>query len=211
MIRILIADDQAIVRDGLKLIVSLETDMTVVATAENGEQAVTHARQFQPDLILMDINMPKLNGIEAAEKILEEFPDTKMLMLTTYETGDWLQAAIDIGTNGYLLKDTTREDLIGAIRGTLEGKNYIDPQIAGYLLQSAEKKQSKPPAWIDELNEREQAVLKLIGRGLTNPKIAETLHLSEGTVRNYVSTILTKLDVTDRTQAAILAVKHGLD
>ena len=212
MIRILVADDQAIVRDGLKLILSLEADFDVVATAEDGQQAVELTRQYHPHLVLMDIHMPRLDGIGAATRILQEMADVRILMLTTYETDEWLAQAIQAGASGYLLKDTTREDLIKAIRGTLDGKNYIDPQVAGYLFKRSAGRQSfSLPPWLSELNDRELAVLRLVGKGFTNPRIATTLHLSEGTVRNYVSTILTKLDVTDRTQAAILAVKYGLD
>ena len=211
MTRILIADDQAIVRDGLKLIVSLEADFTVIALAENGAEAVELAAAHQPDLILMDIHMPQLNGIEATERILQQNPQAKILVLTTYETDEWLAAALNAGASGYLLKDTTREDLITAIRGTLDGKHYIDPQVAGYLLHQGKAGHKQPPQWYQTLNDRERAVLKLIGQGYTNPRIAEQLHLSEGTVRNYVSTILNKLAVSDRTQVAILAVKYGLD
>ncbi|WP_428240573.1 response regulator [Gynuella sp.] len=211
MIRILVADDQAIVRDGLKLILSLEADFEVVATAEDGIRAVELADLHRPDLILMDIHMPRLDGIAATARILENHVDLRVLMLTTYDTDEWLSQALAAGASGYLLKDTTREDLIKAIRGTLDGKHYLDPQIAGLLFKNDTACRPPAPPWLSELNERELAVLKLIGQGLSNPRIATRLHLSEGTVRNYVSTVLNKLEVTDRTQAAILAVKHGLD
>ncbi len=212
MIRILIADDQAIVRDGLKLMISLEADFQVVALADNGKQAIELAEQHTPDIILMDINMPIVDGVSATTKILSQYPTIKVLILTTYDTEDSLADALAAGACGYLLKDTTREDLIKAIRGTLEGKNFIDPQVVGYLLKEQAYSSNQPlPLGLSQLNERERNVLRLIGQGLPNSRISEKLYLSEGTVRNYVSSILTKLGVSDRTQAAIIAVKHGLD
>lgn len=213
MIRIIIADDQALVRDGLKLMVDLEDDINVLALAENGKQAIHLVKQFQPDLVLMDINMPELNGIEATRQIKAMSPKTKILVLTTYDGDTWIQDAIDAGADGYLLKDTPREQLILAIRGSAAGKHYLDPNVAGKVMfQSSQSlHQKKMPDWYNDLNLRERAVLNCIGKGLNNQHIAGKLFLSEGTVRNYVSSLLTKLDVQDRTQAAILAVKNGLD
>lgn len=213
MIRIIIADDQSLVRDGLKLMIDLEDDIHVVALAENGIQAVSQVKQFQPDLVLMDINMPELNGIEATRQIKRQMPNTRILVLTTYDGDTWIQDAIDAGADGYLLKDTPREQLILSIRGSAAGKHYLDPNVAGKIMsQSSRSSNNRPlPDWYYDLNPREIAVLNCVGQGLNNQLIADKLHLSEGTVRNYVSSLLAKMDVQDRTQAAILAVKNGLD
>jgi len=210
MIRLIIADDQALVRDGLKMIVDLEDDLKVLALAEDGQQAINLTQKFLPDLVLMDINMPNVSGIEATRKIKAQYPSVQIMVLTTYDGGTWIQDAIDAGADGYLLKDTRREDLVRAIRGTVEGKNYIDPNVAGKIFKNIGGP-GNAPEWLGSLNKRELNVLRLIGQGMSNAKISEVLFLSEGTIRNYVSSVLLKLDVQDRTQAAILAVKHGLD
>ena len=212
MIRLIIADDQALVRDGLKLMIDLEDDIQVLGLAENGQEAVDLVRQHRPDLVLMDINMPEKNGIEATRDIKKAFPATGILVLTTYDGDTWIQDAIDAGADGYLLKDTPREELVKAVRGTKEGKHYLDPNVAGKVMHGQPKSTDMElPQWYRLLNDREVQVLKLIGQGKNNQQISDAMHLSEGTVRNYVSSVLTKLTVQDRTQAAILAVKHGLD
>jgi DNA-binding NarL/FixJ family response regulator len=212
MIRLLICDDQATVRDGLRLMLSLEPDIEVVGTAQHGAEALELAVQTRPDLVLMDLKMPVMNGIEATRRIVDRFPATRVLVLTTYYADEWVFDAVRAGAAGYLLKDTPREELVTAVRGTMAGKGYIDPAIAGKLLQNVAQHAATPGVapWLDQLSERERDVLRLLARGLSNAAIAQALHLSEGTVRNYVSTILVKLDVADRTQAAILAVRQGL-
>ncbi|MEM7028227.1 MAG: response regulator transcription factor [Chloroflexota bacterium] len=209
--KILICDDQAIVRDGLKMMLSLEADFEVVGVAEDGAAAVEQVAELSPDLVLMDLKMPLMNGIEATRQIVQQHPGLPILVLTTYAADEWVFDAIRAGASGYLLKDTPREGLIEAVRGTAAGKSYIDPNVAGKLLNHVSGDVTAPDSGLtDDLSERELDVLKLIAHGLSNTDIAANLHLSEGTVRNYVSAIFTKLNVSDRTQAAVIALKHGL-
>jgi len=209
--RILLCDDQAVVRDGLEMLLKLERDFEVVATASDGAEAVELTAKHSPDLVLMDLKMPGMNGIEATRQIRAHHPEVKVLVLTTYDDDQWVFDAIRAGAGGYLLKDTPREEIVRAIRGTLEGKSFVDPGVAGKLLDQVASKQVQPKTLLTEkLTGREVDVLRLIARGLNNPEIAAALCLSEGTVRNHVSAILTKLEVTDRTQAAIIAIQHGL-
>ncbi len=209
--RILICDDQAIVRDGLEMLMKLEHEIQVVGKAQDGAHAVELAAKYQPDLVLMDLKMPGMNGIEATRHIHATFPQIKILVLTTYDDDEWVMDALRAGASGYLLKDTPREQVIQAVRGTLAGKSFVDPAVAGKLIQQVANPQSKPvTALTGKLTEREVDVLRLVARGLNNADIAEQLHLSEGTVRNYISAILDKLDVQDRTQAAVIALQHGL-
>ena len=211
MIRVLICDDQDIVRQGLEVILNKASNIEVVGTAEDGAEALELIPQIQPDIVLMDLKMPGMNGIVATQRICDQFPEVKVLVLTTYDADEWVFDAIRSGASGYLLKDTPREELIRAIEGTASGKTHVDPDIAGKLLVHAARTSPAPKTKIvEELSGREVEVLKLLARGLTNADIAQRLFLSEGTVRNYVSAILTKLDVTDRTQAAILALRYGL-
>jgi DNA-binding NarL/FixJ family response regulator len=210
--RIIICDDQAIVRDGLELLLKLEKDMDVIGLAQDGAQAVELAAQKSPDLVLMDLKMPGMNGVEATRRIRAQNPKTRVLVLTTFDDDEWVFDAIRAGASGYLLKDTPREKVIEALRGTMTGKTYVDPLVAGKLMEQVASKQEQPSKLVTEkLTGREVDVLRLIARGLSNAEIAEKLLLSEGTIRNHVSAIFTKLDVSDRTQAAILAIRHGLD
>ncbi len=210
--RVIICDDQSIIRDGLELLLKLEGDIDVIGLAQDGAEAVELARRLIPDLVLMDLKMPGMNGVEATRRILAQQPATKILVLTTYDDDEWLFDAIRAGASGYLLKDTPREKVVEAIRGTVTGKSYLDPSLAGKILEKVTSEQTKPASAITErLTEREESVLRLLARGLSNLEIAGELHLSEGTVRNHVSTIFTKLNVSDRTQAAIIAIHHGLN
>jgi DNA-binding NarL/FixJ family response regulator len=210
--KVIICDDQAIVRDGLELLLKLEKDIEVIGLAQDGAEAVDLVAKNPPDLVLMDLKMPGLNGVEATRRICALNPKVRVLVLTTFDDDEWVFDAIRAGASGYLLKDTPREKVIEAIRGTQAGKSYIDPLVAGKLLDQVSNKQEQPSTLITtQLTGREVDVLRLIARGLTNSEIAENLHLSEGTIRNHVSMIFSKLDVSDRTQAAILAIRHGLD
>ena len=176
-----------------------------------GAQAVELAARLAPDIVLMDLKMPGVNGVEATRQILRRHLQIKVLVLTTYDQDGWLFEALRAGAAGYLLKDAPRDDLVKALRGTLAGKVYIDPAVAGKLLTQLAPPHSRPAAALaSKLSERELDILRLIAQGLSNARIAERLHLSEGTVRNNVSAILAKLQVSDRTQAALLAVQHGL-
>ncbi len=209
--KVIICDDQAIVRDGLELLLKLERDIDVVGVAQDGAQAIDMVKSTHPDLVLMDLMMPGVNGVEATRRIRAEYPETRVLVLTTYDDDEWVFDAIRAGAAGYLLKDTPRARVIEAIRGTIAGKAFVDPAVAGKLLEQAFTPQVQPATKITEkLTEREVDVLRLVARGLSNSDIAGQLHLSEGTVRNHVSIILSKLGVFDRTQAAILAIQHGL-
>jgi DNA-binding NarL/FixJ family response regulator len=209
--KVIICDDQAIVRDGLVMLLKLEPDIEIVGTAEDGAEVIEMVADRRPDLILMDLKMPIMNGVEATRQITEEYPDVKVLVLTTYADDEWIFDAIQAGAAGYLLKDTPREELIKAIRGTVTGRVYVDPSVAGRVLKQVSNRQTQPATLITaRLTQREVDVLRLIAKGLSNADIADRLSLSDGTVRNHVSAILSKLDVSDRTQAAVIAIQHGL-
>jgi NarL family two-component system response regulator LiaR len=211
MIRVLICDDQDIVRQGLEAILSTVSSIEVVGLAQDGAEALELTPKAKPDVVLMDLKMPGMNGIVATQRIRDQFPEVKVLVLTTYDADEWVFDAIRSGASGYLLKDTPREDLVRAIEGTASGETHIDPAVAGKLLAHAARSAPAPDTKIvEDLSDREVDVLKLLARGITNADIAERLFLSEGTVRNYVSAILAKLDVADRTQAAVLALRYGL-
>ncbi len=209
--KVIVCDDQSIIRDGLKMLLTLERDIEVIGLAQDGAEAVELVARKPPDLVLMDLKMPGMNGIEATRQIRAKYPNVKVLVLTTYDDDEWVFDAIRAGASGYLLKDTPRDQVIQAVRGTLEGKSFVDPAVAGKLLNQVASQQTQPATLItDKLTEREVDVLRLLARGLNNADIAERLHLSEGTVRNHVSAIFAKLDVSDRTQAAVIAIQHGL-
>jgi NarL family two-component system response regulator LiaR len=209
--KVIICDDQAIVREGLEMLLKLEPDIEVVGIAEDGADALDMVEERRPDLVLMDLKMPVMNGVEATRQIRAKYPEVKILVLTTYDDDEWVFDAIQAGAMGYLLKDTPRKDLLKAIRGTADGKTYVDPSVAGKILRQASSQQKHPATLItSKLTGREVEILRLIAKGLNNADIANQLFLSEGTVRNHVSAILSKLDVSDRTQAAVIAIQHGL-
>jgi DNA-binding NarL/FixJ family response regulator len=209
--KVIICDDQAIIRDGLEMLLKLEPDIDVVGIAEDGAVAVEMVAQETPDLVLMDLKMPIMNGVEATRQIRTKYPEVKVLVLTTYNDDEWVFDAIQAGASGYLLKDTTRDEVIKAIRGTVAGKTYVDPSVAGKVLRQASSHQTQPATLItDKLTEREIEILRLLAKGLSNADISGKLCLSEGTVRNNVSIIMSKLGVSDRTQAAVIAIQHGL-
>lgn len=197
--KILICDDQAVIRDGLELLLKLEKDFQVVGCAQDGSEALELTEKHRPDLVLMDLKMPGLNGIEATREIRRRFPYVKVLALTTYDDDEWVFDAIRAGASGYLLKDTPRQKIIEAVRGTMEGKSFVDPSVAGKLLQHVVDRAPQPASlFAKKFTERELDVLRLIAKGMTNAEIAAALHLSEGTVRNHVSAILEKLGVSDK-------------
>lgn len=213
MIRIVLCDDQDIVTEGMRVILGTVREFDVVGVGRDGAEAMELVAELNPDLVLMDLRMPIMNGIQATREIRQHYPQTKVLVLTTYDDDGWVFDAIRAGASGYLLKDTPREQLIAAIRGTAAGDTYVDPQVAGKLFQQIAQPGAAPVRDTTvgaDLSEREREVLKLIAAGLSNADIAEQLHLSKGTVQNYVSNIFVKLDVTDRTQAAVIALRHGL-
>lgn len=212
MIRVLVVDDQWLVTEGLEAILDADPEITVVGTAADGAEALEKVAQLRPDVVLMDLRMPVMNGIQATARISDAYPETRVLVLTTYASDEWVFDAIRGGAAGYLLKGTLRDELIAAVKGTARGGTHLDPAVAGKVLERV-RHTSAPEATstvFGELSERELQVLQLLARGMTNQAIANELHLSWGTVRNYVSTILDKLGVDDRTQAALLAQRYGL-
>jgi two-component system, NarL family, response regulator LiaR len=211
VIKLLICDDQYVVREGLKAIFETDKDLLVVGTAADGAEALELLPRLQPDLVLMDLKMPVMNGVQATRHIRQKYPDLKILVLTTYDADEWVFDAIRSGAAGYLLKDTQREALIAAIKDTMAGKTPVDPAVAGKLFAQIVQGTPNPQsALIETLTEREKDILRLLGAGLSNADIAARLYFSEGTVRNYVSSILAKLGAADRTQAAVLALRCGL-
>ena len=200
-IRVLVAEDHEIVRDGICAIANLQPDITVVAEAENGKQAIDLYREYQPDVVLMDLRMPVMEGVEAIAKIKAEFSSANIIILTTYDTDEDIYRGLQAGAKGYLLKDTTSEDLANAIRTVNAGKRYVPPHVAMKLAQRVST---------SELTNRELEVLKLLSNGKSNQQIGSILQITEGTVKFHVNNILSKLGVSDRTQAVITALKRGL-
>ncbi len=219
-IRVLLADDQDIIRTGLTIILNHQQDLEVVGQAADGVEAIELAKKLQPDVILMDIKMPRMNGIQATRQIVSALPKTQIIILTTYDTDDWVFDGIRAGAIGYLLKDASSDNLADAVRGALRGESQMDPTVARKVLRefqhlTAPQRSSASPAVIDEeplerLTDREEAVLRLLAAGLSNKEIAMQLSLSEGTVKNHISVILAKLHANDRTQAVLTALKRGL-
>jgi len=211
MYKIVICDDQKIVCEGLQTILSADPELEVVGTAHDGEEVLDLITSTLPDLVLMDLKMPIMNGVIATRKIKEDHSDIYVLVLTTYDDDEWIFDAIRSGASGYLLKDTPPTELIRSIKGTLEGMSFIDPQVAGKLLSEYADNfgKSQPPSNYT-FTERERDILGLLSNGYSNAEIADKLFLAEGTVRNYTSVLLKKLGVSDRTQAAILAIRYGL-
>ena len=213
MIRVLICDDQTVVREGLAAILSTDPEIEVAGLASNGREALDLLQETQPDVVLMDLKMPVMNGVQTTQHLRRAHPEVNVLVLTTYADDQWVLDAVRAGAAGYLLKDTRRDALLDAIKGTAEGKTYLDPAVAGKLTQqvaSGVAPAQHPEPQLDPFTEREQEVLNLLAQGHNNPEIADRLHLARGTVRNYVSAILQKLGVSDRTQAAVVAVQRGL-
>lgn len=212
-VRILICDDQAVVREGLAAILSTAPSITVSGLAANGQESLDHLAHDPVDVVLMDLNMPVMNGVQATRRIKESYPDISVLVLTTYASDDWLFDAIRAGATGYLLKDTRRDDLVRALEQAAEGRAQLSPDIASRLMKHALRHSRHldiAAASSVALTPREEEVLLLVTKGQTNNQIAAVLELSTGTVRNYVSEILAKLGVSDRTRAAVVAIEQGL-
>jgi len=207
MIRVLIADDHAVVRQGLRTFLELQEEIDVVGEAADGEEAVEAATRLVPDVVLMDLVMPRLEGAEAISRIRELGLETRVIVLTTFLDDDKLFAAIRAGAAGYLLKDVQPQDLVSAIRTAHAGESPVDPAAVTKLLEEVSARR-RPDGQL--LTPREQEVLRLIARGRPNKVIARDLGLSEKTVKTHVSNILGKLGLTDRTQAAVYAVREGL-
>jgi NarL family two-component system response regulator LiaR len=207
-IRIFIADDHPIVRRGIRDLLDTEPDLQVIGEATNGRDAVSEVEKLQPDIVLMDLVMPVMDGIEAIRQIHERLPEVRTLVLTSFATDDKVFPAIKAGALGYLIKDTAPEDLVRAIRQVHRGEVTLHPTIAQKLLKEISSPAEQPPT-PEPLTEREAEVLKLIARGLNNQEIAEELVISVATVYTHVSNILAKLHLASRTQAALYALRKG--
>jgi DNA-binding NarL/FixJ family response regulator len=215
-VRVLVADDQRLVRDGIASLLSIQEGIEVVGTASNGEEAVEQALALKPEVALMDIRMPIMDGVEATRRIRRELPGCQVLMLTTFDDEAYVLDALSAGACGYLLKDIPAHDLASAIKAAHQGIYQLDPGVAGKMLLAlsadrgrAEREMVAPNTAAD-LSAREVDVLRLIAKGASNREIAEHLVISEGTVKNHISNILNRLGLRDRTQAAIYARDHEL-
>jgi len=223
-IRVIFADDHPVVRRGLVAIVSLEDDIEVVGEAENGEIALNLTRQLKPDVVLMDLQMPVMDGVEATRRIRDEVPDTKVIVLATFNDDDYIFRGISAGAKGYLLKDDSPDDLIEAIRAAHRGESLLNPEVAARLLERFSRFAAESPApaapatpAVEAIGapalpiaKREEEVLALLAQGARNKEIAGALVIAERTVKIHVRNILTKLNVSNRTEAAAVAMKLGL-
>jgi DNA-binding NarL/FixJ family response regulator len=210
-LRLLVADDQAVVRMGFTAMLDSQPDMTVVGTAEDGKQAVKIARELRPDVVLMDIRMPVLDGIEATRQLgLDQTPPS-VLVLTTFDLDDYVYEALRAGASGFLLKDATPEEILAAVRVVGAGEALLAPSVTRRLIaEFAARRRLLAPPELDRLTAREREVLLLVAAGLTNAEIAGRLCLAEQTVKSHVSSVLFKLELRDRVQAVILAYESGL-
>jgi DNA-binding NarL/FixJ family response regulator len=216
MIRVMIVDDQPLVRDGLAMLLNLRSEIEIVGTAGDGKEALDKAGQLQPDIVLMDIRMPGTNGVEGTRLLREKQPDIKVLMLTTFKDSELIFDALEQGASGYLLKDMSTDTIVQAILTVHAGGVVLPQDVTAQVLQELKKtkaieteKRSMPDE-MGQLTEREVEVLRELGFGLSNKEIAEKLFITEGTVKNHVSNLISKLNLRDRTQAAIFAVRYGI-
>ncbi len=205
MIRLLLVDDESLIRRGLKALLKLEADLQVVGEADNGQTALAQVEALQPDVVLMDIRMPLMDGVAATKAITERFAQTNVLVLTTFDKDEYVTQALLNGAAGYLLKDTPSEEIAQAIRAVHKGYTQLGPGLGKKVItQISTSVKPSPEGW-DELTPREQEILQLIATGASNKEIAQTLFIAEKTVKNHVSSILSRLNLRDRTQAAIFA------
>jgi DNA-binding NarL/FixJ family response regulator len=211
MIRVLVADDQSMVRAGFRLLLASHEDIEVVAEASDGREAVEKAARFNPSVVLMDIRMPEMDGLEATRRILAADPAARILILTTFDLDEYVYEALRSGASGFVLKDDPPEQLLAAIRTVAAGDALLSPAITKQVIrQFARTARPERPAQLDELTERELDVFRLIARGLSNAEIGQELYISDTTVKTHITHILQKLDLRDRVQAVVLAHETGL-
>lgn len=215
-IRILIADDQSLIRDGLKTVLSLEHDLEVVGTARNGMEACRMAEVLYPDVLLLDIRMPEMGGVECIKIVKKKCPRTKVIILTTFNDDEYIIEALANEASGYILKDIEMERLVEAIHDAVQGKMIILSEVAAKLAQglskmSARKREEENTSCDLELSEREMEIARMMVQGFTNRQISSALYMSEGTVRNYISNIYSKIGIGDRTQAVLFMKDHGIN
>lgn len=215
MIKVLIADDQELIRQSLQIVLGIKEDISVIGTAGNGNEVIKLVQKEKPDVILMDVRMPEMDGVQCTKMIKERYPQIKIIILTTFDDDEFVFSALKYGASGYLLKGISMDELEKAIRTVHQGGAMINPGIASKVVELfSEMAQSNYDIMIeaenvDELTDGEWEIIKLIGRGMSNKEIAKAISLSEGTVRNYLSSILNKLNLRDRTQLAIWEVQSG--
>ena len=214
-IRVLIAEDQQLVRRAFSTMLSIEPDIKIVAQAADGAEAIQLARQWRPDIVLMDLQMPRVGGIGAMKRILEDVPDARIIVLTTFDTDELVFEAISAGAHAYLLKDSNEAEILETIRAVHAGQSRLSPKVAGKVMDEFRRQRPSGVAAINDdepddepLTDREEKVLALVAKGRSNRDIAETVFLAEGTVKNYVSKIMEKLHVESRTELAIKALKR---
>ena len=213
-LRLLLVDDQQLIREGLRTLLEMEKDLSIVGEAADGAAAVQAFEKLSPDVVLMDVRMPRVDGVEATRRIRASHPEARILVLTTFDEDELVFEAIRAGARGYLLKDVSGVDLAAAIRAIAHGEAALQPSVARKVMDAfarmAQPAQATTEHFVEPLSGRERAVLSLLARGLSNKEIAAQLFLAEGTVKNHVSAILLKIDARDRTQAALKAREMGL-
>ncbi len=209
IIRILLADDHNLLRQGIAQMLSLQPDMTVVAQAQNGVEALELVAEHKPDVALMDINMPEMDGVAATKEITTRFPETQVLILTMYRRDDYVFDAIKAGANGYLLKEVGLDELLASVRAVARGEAVISPAIAGRVLLELRTPSQKDAPEPEPIPERDAEILQLLAQGMSNQDIADRLFLSEKTIRNRLSLIFKRLHLKNRTEAALYAIKRG--
>jgi DNA-binding NarL/FixJ family response regulator len=210
MIRLLLVDDESLIRRGLKALLKLESDLQVVGEADNGQTALMQVEALQPDVVLMDIRMPVMDGVAATQEISKRFPQTKVLVLTTFDQDEYVTQALLNGAAGYLLKDTPSEEIAQGIRAVYKGYTQLGPGLGKKVIQHIPVTAKTLPSSWDELTPREKEILQLIATGASNKEIAQRLFIAEKTVKNHVTNILSRLNLRDRTQAAIFVKERGI-
>lgn len=213
-VRILLVDDQRLMREGLRTLLELEPGMRVIGEAANGQEALEQYAELAPDVVLMDVRMPVMDGVEATRQLLARWPQARIVILTTFDDDEYVFDALRAGALGYLLKDVSIQELTDAIHAVMAGGVLIEPSVARKVVAELARlrlaEPQSPSSLVEPLSEREQEILRLVARGLTNREIAQRLFLAEGTVKNYVTNILSKIGARDRTQAAVRARDLGL-